>query len=103
MSKWFPLEGIMPLSIQEQMLVEQRVANDAKSAGAAYLLWLFLGLLSAHRLYLGRPLTAILQIASYFILIGFIWWLLDGFLISGMIRDENDRNRERAVLRVLGH
>lgn len=44
----------MALGVQEQMLIEQRVANEAKSTGAAYLLWLFLGGAGGHRFYLGR-------------------------------------------------
>ncbi len=85
----------MTLTTQQQMLIEQRVTNEAKSTGAAYLLWLFLWFVSAHRFYLGRPGTAILQILSYFILIGFIWWLVDAFLIPGMIQSHKDEVRRR--------
>jgi len=74
------------LSIESRILIEQRVMNDGPSAGVAYLLWLFLGVFSAHRFYLGRPGTALLQIASYFILVGFLWWLLDAVLIQDMLR-----------------
>ncbi|MCP4638116.1 MAG: TM2 domain-containing protein, partial [Methyloversatilis sp.] len=62
----------MALSIAELTLVEQRVTNDAPSVVVAYLLWLFLWFVSAHRFYLGKPVSAILQILSYFVLIGFI-------------------------------
>ncbi|NWM24864.1 TM2 domain-containing protein, partial [Escherichia coli] len=67
----------MALSIAELTLVEQRVTNDAPSVVVAYLLWLFLWFVSAHRFYLGKPVSAILQILSYFVLIGFIWALID--------------------------
>jgi len=83
------------LSTQQQILIEQRVTNEAKSVGAAYLLWFFLGFLAAHRFYLGRPGTAILQILSYLILIGFIWWIIDAFLIPGMIQRHKDDVRRR--------
>ncbi len=85
----------MSLSTNEQLLIETRVANDGKSAVVAYLLWFFLGIFAAHRFYLGRPLSAILQILSYFILIGFIWWVIDFFLLPGLIRQENDNLRYR--------
>jgi len=85
----------VPLSTNEQLLIETRVGNDGKSPLIAYLLWFFLGIFSAHRFYLGRPGTAILQILSYFILIGFLWWVIDFFLVPGMIRQENDRLRWR--------
>jgi TM2 domain-containing membrane protein YozV len=82
-------------STQDQILIESRVANEKKSAGAAYFLWFFLGWLSAHRFYLGKPVSAVLQILSYFILIGFVWWIVDLFLIPGIIRDKMDETRGR--------
>ena len=80
---------------EDQILIESRVENEKKSAGAAYFLWFFLGFVSAHRFYLGKPVTAILQILSYFIVIGFVWWLVDLFLIPGIIRDKMDETRGR--------
>ncbi|MBN9018767.1 MAG: TM2 domain-containing protein [Rhizobiales bacterium] len=85
----------MALSTEQKLLIETRVANEAPNAAAAYLLWFFLGWVSAHRFYLGRPGTAILQILSYFILIGFVWWLIDVFLIPGMIRARQQQLREQ--------
>jgi TM2 domain-containing membrane protein YozV len=92
----------MALSTAELSLVEQRVANDAPSTGAAYLLWFFLWWVSGHRFYLGRPGTAILQILSYFILIGFIWVLVDAFLIPGMIKDKKNEIRARVMTQLSG-
>jgi len=80
---------------EDQILIETRVANEKKSAGAAYFLWFFLGFLSAHRFYLGKPITAILQIFSYFLIVGFLWWIVDLFLIPGIIRDKMDETRGR--------
>lgn len=85
------------LTTGELMLIEQRVTNASKSAGVAYLLWLFTWPVSGHRFYLGRPGTAVLQIMSYFVVIGFVWLLIDGFLISGMIRDAQNRERTRLM------
>ncbi|MBA3068438.1 MAG: TM2 domain-containing protein [Hyphomonas sp.] len=80
---------------EDQILIESRVANERKSAAAAYFLWFFLGWISAHRFYLGKPVTAILQILSYFILIGFVWWVADLFLIPSIINDKTDESRHR--------
>jgi TM2 domain-containing membrane protein YozV len=80
---------------EDKILIESRVANERKSAGAAYFLWFFLGFISAHRFYLGKPVTAILQILSYFMLIGFVWWILDFFLIPSIIDDKMDETRGR--------
>jgi TM2 domain-containing membrane protein YozV len=82
-------------SLDKYMLVEARVANEQKSTGVAYALWFFLGILSIHRFYLGRPGTAILQILSYFILIGFLWWIIDAFLIPGMVESHRNKIRSR--------
>ncbi len=91
----------MTLSVQEQMLIEQRVTNEAKSPTVAYLLWFFLGVFSAHRFYLGKPGTAILQIISYVIVVGVIWWIIDAFLISGMIQEHNAAVRARHTLELM--
>lgn len=85
----------MSLTTSEEMLIEQRVTNESPSVAAAYLLWIFLGILSAHRFYLGRPGSAILQILLYFVLVGFIWLLVDLFLIPGMVRDRQEAIRQR--------
>ncbi|MCX5515313.1 TM2 domain-containing protein [Kaistia algarum] len=85
----------MALSTEEKLLIEARVTNEGPDVAVAYLFWFFLGWVSAHRFYLGRTTSAILQILSYFIIIGFIWWLIDLFLIPGMVRDRQQALRER--------
>lgn len=90
----------MGLSVAELTLIEQRVTNDGPSAGVAYLLWLFTWFVSGHRFYLGRPGTAILQILSYFVLVGFLWLLIDAFLIPSMIRERRNEIRQRLVLQM---
>ena len=49
----------MALSVQEKILVEQRVTNEAKSIVLAYLFWFFVPL-GVHRLYLGKVLSGLL-------------------------------------------
>jgi TM2 domain-containing membrane protein YozV len=93
----------MALSTAQLSLIEQRVANDSPSVGAAYLLWLFTWFVSGHRFYLGRPGTAILQILTYFILVGFVWLLVDAFLMPGMIREKKDAIRQRMTTELLAH
>jgi TM2 domain-containing membrane protein YozV len=68
----------------------------------AYLFWFFLGIFSAHRFYLGRPGTAILQILSYLVLIGFLWLLVDAFLIPGMVRSKQQDIRQRLAYQLSG-
>ncbi len=91
----------MGLNVQDRTLIEMRVSNDGPSQVVAYLMWFFLGLLSAHRFYLRRPGSAILQILSFFIIIGFFWLLIDAFLIPGMVRERQDEIRRRLTMEAL--
>lgn len=87
----------MGLTTEQQMLIEQRVTNDGPSAGTAWLLLLFLGLLGAHRFYLGRAGSGVLMILATlcFIFPGALWAFVDLFLLSGMIRARRDEIRRR--------
>lgn len=87
----------MAFSAQELTYVETHVANEAPSTGATYLLWLFLGFFSAHRFYLGRPGSAIAQLLLNFIVIGWLWTLIDAFLIPGMITAKKNEIRARTM------
>jgi TM2 domain-containing membrane protein YozV len=58
-----------------------------KSCLGAYFCWFFFGWIAAHRLYLGRPLSAMLFIMTCG---GFgLWWLIDFFLIPEMVYEYN--------------
>ncbi len=89
----------MTLSTQEQILVEQRVTNDAKSTGAAYLLWFFFGGIGAHRFYLGQTASGVampgllvvgfatltMGVGFFFLALLAIWAFVDLFLIPSMV------------------
>jgi TM2 domain-containing membrane protein YozV len=80
-----------------------------KAAGTAYVLWFFAGGLSAHRFYLGFPVSGIMQLVltptGYMLMlskspsgllvtvVAGLWILADAFLIPGMIRKANARGR----------
>lgn len=105
----------MGLSTQEQILIEQRVTNEAKSTGAAYLIWFFLGGLGGHRFYLGRTGSATIMLAM--LLIGLVtlpigigavllvavgfWGLVDAFLIPGMIQKHKEQVRQNLSMSAL--
>lgn len=76
----------MSSTVEQKILIEQRITNEGPSIVAAYLLWFFLGFVSAHRFYLGRIGSAILQLVLNFMLVGLIWLLIDLFLIPRMVR-----------------
>ena len=102
-------ERNMTLSTQQQMLVEQRLTNEKKSTGVAYLLWFFLAGFGAHRFYLGRTGSAVamlilfvlgwatlaILIGAFFLIAVGIWALVDAFLIPGMISGLTDDARKR--------
>ena len=76
---------------------------NKKSAVVAYLLWFLLGMLGAHRFYLGLPGTGaallIITVLSILLLfagigavtiwISVIWVIVDLFLIPGITRKHN--------------
>ena len=108
----------MSLPTQDQMLIEQRVANESKSVFGAYVLWFFVGFLGVHRFYLGDPKWGAIILgcvvggsvatAAGFVpgtlVVGFglLLVLIDLFLIPGLVgqqkremRDELTRTAER--------
>ena len=58
-----------------------------KSKSVAYLLWFFLGFLSAHRFYVGKVGSGILYLLTGQ-LFG-IGWVIDLFLVGGMVDKYN--------------
>ena len=102
----------MTLNTQQQILIEQRITNDAKSTGVAYILWFFFAGLGGHRFYLGRTGSAVTMLiltivgfATVAFIVGAIplivvaiWALVDAFLIPGMIRDHKDRLRQNLTM-----
>lgn len=95
------------LSVEQQTLVESRLANEAKSTGLTYVLWFFFGSLGVHRFYLGhvwRGLAMlILSIVGWLTLpagivpLGFLalWLLLDLFFIPALVDEQRGKIRRR--------
>jgi TM2 domain-containing membrane protein YozV len=97
------------------MLIEQRIANDAKSPVVAYLLLIFFGGLGAHRFYLGRTGSAVAQLLlfitgwlTFVLFIGIallavlgVWVIVDIFLVAGMIQSQKDAMRQRLTQELL--
>lgn len=88
------------------------IVVSGKSLGTAYVLWFFLGGFSAHRFYLGTPLTAIAQVCLWYISLmmlmagngiafypltaGGLWVLADAFLMPRLRDAANEKLRRRA-------
>ncbi len=86
---------IHDLTEREMLILRQETDSKRKRVATTWLLWVFLGLFGAHRFYLGRIGTGFAQL---FTLGGlFIWAIIDVFLISGMLKD-NERKVQGEVL-----
>lgn len=98
-------------NVQQQLLIEQRVANESKSQLVAYLLAIVLWGFGVHRMYLGRWVSGAIMLLMWGIgwltapiLIGWIpitfvclWVFADLFLIPGMIRGDQAVIRQRLM------
>lgn len=77
------------------MTASQYIKYDIhkRSDVIAYVAWFILGLVGVHRLYLDRFASGIVMLVLTLSIMGFpitlVWWAVDGFLIPGMIREEN--------------
>lgn len=89
-----PVPVVMQTGLGQDARAMMRFESDRKSAGVAFLLWIFFGMLGGHRFYLGKPWTALLMllmtITMFGALVTAIWALIDAFLIPGMVRDYNN-------------
>lgn len=105
------MEMAVSENVQQQLLIEQRVANESKSQLVAYLLAIVLWGFGVHRMYLGRWASGIVMLLLWGIgwltapiLIGWIpiafvclWAFADLFLIPGMIRGDQAVIRQRLM------
>jgi len=67
-----------------------------KSKTVAYLLWFFLGALSAHRFYLGKTGSGIIYLLTLQLL--GIGWVVDFFILGGLVEQKNT-NSELKIIR----
>ena len=90
------------LSDTQKMIIEQRIANDRPSTGAAYVLCIFLGAFGVHRFYLGEKGTGIvmllLGLTIFGLIISGIWAFIDLFLIPSIIKRRIDEIRQRLTI-----
>lgn len=90
------------------ILVETIVNGERKSIGAAYVLWLFLGGIGVHRMYLGSHgllffIVAVLgwalaiPTAGLSLLPVAIWAIVDLFMIPSIVRSKSNELRKKLL------
>jgi TM2 domain-containing membrane protein YozV/DNA-directed RNA polymerase subunit RPC12/RpoP len=91
-----PTSTIYDLNERELLILRQELEHRKKSAATTWILWLLIiGFFGAHRFYLGRIGSGV---GMLFTIGGLgIWWLIDAFLISEMLR-ENQQKIQAEVL-----
>lgn len=98
-------------------VVTAPIFASGKSLGIAYGLWFVLGLISAHRFYLGRPLTGIAQTGLWYVSLmfymagydlavaplggGLLWVAVDSYFLPGLAREINETLQARAEIKAL--
>lgn len=103
------------LSTQEQLMVNDYVENNSVSPVAAWLLWVFLGQLGAHRFLFKKPYAALmltLEIIGWVtlvLIIGFgflsavwIWWIVDAFSIQSWLKESRLQAAYRGINQITG-
>lgn len=71
--------------------------NEKKSAGVAWVLWLFTGALGGHRFYMGN---IGMGLGLLFTLGGLgLWALIDAFFINGRLRAVNNAKQREIFVR----
>ena len=80
-------QKVETMSVVNQAAFEEEFGRKRKNTGVAYVFWIIGGFLGIHYLYFGKALLFVLYIIT---LGGFgIWWIVDLFRISGMVRAHN--------------
>lgn len=70
-----------------RLLAQQEYESNRKKGIVAWLLWLFLGALGAHRFYFGHTVYAIAMLLTAGGL--GVWALIDAFFINRNLRSQN--------------
>ena len=77
-------------------ILEDLYEYPLKRRSFAYLLWLFLGVFGAHRIYLNRTWTGLAMLLTFGGAL--IWWVVDFFLIPRLVFQQNTLQGQRRDL-----
>lgn len=102
------------LDEKQLAIVQSELEQKKLSTVVGYILWFFLGQLGAHRFYTRKIgsavamlvleilgwLTAIILIGFVFLAIVGVWWIVDAFLLHGVINEKNQQIEKEIVQQV---
>ncbi|AEI37631.1 MAG: TM2 domain-containing protein [Zymomonas mobilis subsp. pomaceae] len=91
--------------------------NSIKSIFIAYVLWLFFGVLGAHRFYVGAHKSGFIQLITFLyglfvfenngqeevLMFLYIWLLTDAILLFGLVKRYNIRKFEELLRAIYGY
>ncbi|AJD93525.1 hypothetical protein JMA_42080 (plasmid) [Jeotgalibacillus malaysiensis] len=99
------------LTTQELQILASETEKRKKSSGTAWILLLLLGSVGAHRFYLGHTGIGIAMVATWivswmlvwvtFLLPISIWILVELFLLSGLVKNENQKIEKEVIDKIL--
>lgn len=90
----------MRLTVEQEILVNQIVAENRKDRSTLFALWLLFATLGMHRFYLGNRVYAFVLILFGWMTF-FIWPYLDLIFAVKELERQNARLRENAINHVL--
>lgn len=74
-------------------ILEDLYTYRRRRRSVAWLLWATLGWMGVHRFYLEREFTGALMLLTGGG--GLVWWIVDAFLLNGMVRGHNEEQARR--------
>jgi TM2 domain-containing membrane protein YozV len=96
---------MVDITEEDMIAIELRADEECKGAFQAYVFWFFLGLVGAHRFYVGHQKTgllmAILTCSMIGLPISILWWLADSVLLGGLLQQDRDIVRDRIARELL--
>lgn len=94
--QFMPGSSVYDLDERELMILRQELEHRKKSVATAWILWVFLGWAGGHRFYMNRIGSGVLMLLFCWLTLG-IWWIVDAFLISRMLK-QNERDVQNEIM-----
>lgn len=94
----YVMSQLQRLTPEQKNYVVTTLPSRQKEKSTAYILWIVFGV---YYFYLNKPVKNILLWITSFCFIGVIWWFIDLFRISGMVKDYNREAAKKVIAEAL--